>query len=68
MTPVDFVAEDDVGQNAPLADFIDELRQFLPLRKLPPFEVLNMYLAEGEVDRGMSGGLWWGPFHITGDE
>ena len=27
-----------------------------------------MHLAEGEVDRGMSGGLWWEPFDITGDE
>ena len=51
--------------SASKSDFIIRLCQLLPLRKLPPREILNEYLSQGRVDRGMSGGLAWAPFQCT---
>ena len=68
MKLIAYKADQDIDISAPLTEFIAELCQFLPLNKLPPLEVLNLYLQKGEVDQGMSGRLSWEPFVITEGE
>lgn len=51
-----------------IPDFVSELSQYLPLKKIPPRNILNAVLSKCRVDRGMSGGLSWQAFQLSESE
>ncbi len=54
--------------NMTRANLIRNLLVFLPAKKLPPIRLLNQYLALGEIDHGMSGGIRWAAFSLSKDD
>lgn len=44
--------------------FCAELLRFLPLQRLPPKVILEIYTMKGEINYGMSGGIRWTPFKL----
>lgn len=68
MVHCEFRGPAEEGAELSLVEFIEALCELLPLRQTPPVHVLNCYLAAGEVERGMSGGLAWTPFQLSAEQ
>ena len=57
--------EEDVSGT--VVDLIKSI-PYLLIKRIPPREVVNSVLRQGEVDAGMSGGARWEPFELSEEE
>jgi len=57
-----------VEEEKDLFSFLLDIPNFFYMGYVPPFKVVNILLAEGLRDAGMSGGCEWDPFNIDFSE
>lgn len=60
--------ESGTEQTAPLDNFLLQLPYFFSEGYIPPLSIINLVLAEGYYDVGMSDGAKWEPFVINDTE
>lgn len=49
-------------------ELLSDIVMYLPLQKIPPLNILNLYLSKGCVGGGMEGGVRWSPFELDNSD